>query len=842
MGIIVLSPLLLIIVTAPIGVTICGIVAVSKIRHSGGRLYGIALAMFDALFFPLLALEVLLALAILALVRALWGNGDLLLDYKLVSMIWLPLCLMLDAAIYAAALRAAKRPPASAASGPSLPPVAPATNATFAPRSPSALAAMLLFLAGLTWLAGWGYAIHLHDTSNRIIIDIAGFGLIELLALFLGIRAWRRGLGKAVTIMAALALAGAMSFVALYAYDVNRASRYMTVTGQVLDSQTQQPIPCVSIVPFSPGGEDGTFTDRTGFFDLQLRRDARYNIVLTAPGYASQTFATLPNIDVNTRHYLRPVDPADEGFSPFVNSLITPADVDSQGLVFVNLQTGARPRPPMAVVYLNGPSAGTLDVSRELGDWIAANGVDLVVHMGPLRWEIVPLGLQIEAAPSDERTTSRSVRDVIEAKDPQHLHRPDALEAGMGLSLTRRIEHPIMAWDVFRTRDNAAGLIGLAAYDRSDALLLRYRFVKGQPTTATPGPEATRAPSIIVSPTSRPETHYGTTEVYASRGFSLTVWPLLLLPIVGAIVLVIVLAARKRAVPVAAVPPSVLTIGLAQQAVRIPAIGLVLCAAINLVAVWLFAMRMANTNELAWRVVLSIAAAVAWNLVILLGAVGMIRLKGYGLAIAGSIMALPAVPGAILGLPFGIWALIVLSRREVKDAFAASRFRAAPPMPTALPSSTPRRLFGPALGTTFIHTVLLSILVALASFLFPRYIDIFKNMGVALPEATQFAVNLGMLFHPKALLLLMPLVLVLDCGVCLLLQAISPVLRRIWSILITLALVVVAIVATFGILYPMGTLTVESAMPPVHATPPATVTITGFVGAASNDPSGWYST
>jgi serine/threonine protein kinase len=43
--------------TAPFGTTILGGIAVSKIRRSAGRLYGIWLAVFDGLFFPLLTLD-----------------------------------------------------------------------------------------------------------------------------------------------------------------------------------------------------------------------------------------------------------------------------------------------------------------------------------------------------------------------------------------------------------------------------------------------------------------------------------------------------------------------------------------------------------------------------------------------------------------------------------------------------------------------------------------------------------------------------------------------------------------------------------------------------------------
>ncbi|MBX9626976.1 MAG: DUF1542 domain-containing protein [Gemmataceae bacterium] len=60
--------------------------------------------------------------------------------------------------------------------------------------------------------------------------------------------------------------------------------------------------------------------------------------------------------------------------------------------------------------------------------------------------------------------------------------------------------------------------------------------------------------------------------------------------------------------------------------------------------------------------------------VVTLGGVQMLRLSGRGLPIIGSVLAmLPFVNGCccLIGLPVGIWCLIVLSKPEVKAAFAA---------------------------------------------------------------------------------------------------------------------------------------------------------------------------
>ena len=62
---------------------------------------------------------------------------------------------------------------------------------------------------------------------------------------------------------------------------------------------------------------------------------------------------------------------------------------------------------------------------------------------------------------------------------------------------------------------------------------------------------------------------------------------------------------------------------------------------------------------------------VAIGVVILLGALKMKRLESHGFAMAASILALvPCVsPCCVVGLPIGIWSLVVLMKPEVKAAF-----------------------------------------------------------------------------------------------------------------------------------------------------------------------------
>ncbi len=64
-----------------------------------------------------------------------------------------------------------------------------------------------------------------------------------------------------------------------------------------------------------------------------------------------------------------------------------------------------------------------------------------------------------------------------------------------------------------------------------------------------------------------------------------------------------------------------------------------------------------------------------FDLVAVVGGLYMRRLTGYGFSVAGAVVSLvPVATGCcVTGIPFGIWALIVLSRPEIKAAFVAVR-------------------------------------------------------------------------------------------------------------------------------------------------------------------------
>ena len=113
-----------------------------------------------------------------------------------------------------------------------------------------------------------------------------------------------------------------------------------------------------------------------------------------------------------------------------------------------------------------------------------------------------------------------------------------------------------------------------------------------------------------------------------------------------------------------------------RQRTRAPGIGLMVAGLINC--------GIALILMLAWSIV-SVTSGLtspgsvitgsigliftATGLLTFVGAQRMMRLQSYGLAVAAGVLQLVPSPGSLLGLPIGIWTLVVLTRHEVHAAF-----------------------------------------------------------------------------------------------------------------------------------------------------------------------------
>ena len=132
--------------------------------------------------------------------------------------------------------------------------------------------------------------------------------------------------------------------------------------------------------------------------------------------------------------------------------------------------------------------------------------------------------------------------------------------------------------------------------------------------------------------------------------------------------------------------------------VVVPAIGLLLTGVVAFLADPVILASVAhffNDNRGVF-IGLVLLVGVAMGLLVT-GAVCMLRLRSYALAVTAAFAAmLPWSPAWLLGLPMGIWALIVLRRPEVMDAMRHSRRASRPGVPG--PRGRNRRLGGRVLS------------------------------------------------------------------------------------------------------------------------------------------------
>jgi hypothetical protein len=131
----------------------------------------------------------------------------------------------------------------------------------------------------------------------------------------------------------------------------------------------------------------------------------------------------------------------------------------------------------------------------------------------------------------------------------------------------------------------------------------------------------------------------------------------------------------------------------AWEQVKGPGTGLVVTAILNWVAISLICLVTIGLasrgpwgmhGRSALLLMVSLAALVLSSIMLIAGLM-MKRLAAYGLAVTGALLAILVTPGNLIGLPVGIWALVVLSRREVRQAFGRGL-----PMPRLAPGQPGR--------------------------------------------------------------------------------------------------------------------------------------------------------
>ncbi len=182
---------------------------------------------------------------------------------------------------------------------------------------------------------------------------------------------------------------------------------------------------------------------------------------------------------------------------------------------------------------------------------------------------------------------------------------------------------------------------------------------------------------------------------------------------------------------------------------------------------------------ISWFVIIVLVAVVlslGLNVFIIWASVGMMRLRYHGAAVAAAILTMLGLVN-LLALAAGIWALVVLSRREVKQAFALAKSSgkqsAAPPVG--------RNGWLAVAWTVALHGLLVAGVIVFFRYLLPAVIQTFAEAGIKLPTATQWSLVV-LTTATRSWYIVLPVLLGLDTGICFLMQLIGPRARRAWSL------------------------------------------------------------
>ena len=126
----------------------------------------------------------------------------------------------------------------------------------------------------------------------------------------------------------------------------------------------------------------------------------------------------------------------------------------------------------------------------------------------------------------------------------------------------------------------------------------------------------------------------------------------------------------------------------ARRTVRAPAIGLLVTGLLNWVLVPVMAIVfmyiVSHAGGLPGAFTAAILIVMGVSTFMIVAALKMKALEAYGVAVAGSILAIAISPGNLIGLPIGIWALVTLTRTPVRAAF---RTKPSGPMPELSPAT-----------------------------------------------------------------------------------------------------------------------------------------------------------
>ena len=189
------------------------------------------------------------------------------------------------------------------------------------------------------------------------------------------------------------------------------------------------------------------------------------------------------------------------------------------------------------------------------------------------------------------------------------------------------------------------------------------------------------------------------------------------------------------------------------------------------------------------------------------------------------------------------WAWRKVDRSAGGSVQVPANGRPASPKATE-PGAT--QVLRPALLTFAWHAMLLLVMLGLFVFVVPRFAEVFKDLKVALPASTALTLTVSHALTRGGFLLL-PVLLVLDAGLCILAQYLAGRwLRHVWSALVVCGCGVIVLAAGVSLYLPMSSLAqnvspsfaAKPETPNAHPKAPSTqaVMATGSLEATTTEP------
>ena len=174
-------------------------------------------------------------------------------------------------------------------------------------------------------------------------------------------------------------------------------------------------------------------------------------------------------------------------FGPVNEQIVTTNDAGNDGLVFFDMETGKFFKPPFALKFHPGEAPAFVEFTPELKEWIKANGVDVLFHLGEKSWDMLTLEMQEDIAgqPTEwNKVIPEAVRNIFLSKDAAHLVLGDFPASSFGHGYR---DGP-GACNAFRTRTGTMGVYQLEGIDDTArrGVRIHYKLVKNAAPTPSP--------------------------------------------------------------------------------------------------------------------------------------------------------------------------------------------------------------------------------------------------------------------------------------------------------------------------------------------------------------------